>query len=180
MNDKYKFEDFPPSFVRCHNVSLKNGQYGTGPYTQMKPILESLMSCNYSHTPMKNQKNSTLDLYLFPFIDINPDLEFRVFVYNNKITAISQQNIYQSNFTLTPELCHQIYNIFCKFINEICRNNILLTEYTMDIAIVENKPYFIELNSFGKEYAAGSALFHWIIDEDILYGKKEVEFRYSN
>jgi len=41
-------------------------------------------------------------------------------------------------------------------------------------------PYFIEQNVFGKEYAAGSSLFHWIIDEEILYqkGTPVVYFRY--
>jgi hypothetical protein len=38
------------------------------------------------------------------------------------------------------------------------------------------------MNCFGKEYAAGSALFHWLLDEDILYGKSGselIEFRYT-
>ena len=55
--------------------------------------------------------------------------------------------------------------------------------YTFDFAIINSQPYFIELNSFGKEYAAGSALFHWILDEHILYNKFEhnnfIEFRYT-
>ncbi len=55
--------------------------------------------------------------------------------------------------------------------------------YTYDFAFEDNnvtKPYFIEPNSFGKEYAAGSELFHWEIDEEILYGKKEkIYFRYT-
>jgi hypothetical protein len=56
--------------------------------------------------------------------------------------------------------------------------------YTFDFAIVNSQPYLIELNSFGKEYAAGSALFHWILDEHILYNKFEtndiIEFRYTD
>lgn len=48
----------------------------------------------------------------------------------------------------------------------------------MDLALLDNEnnynvPYPIEINSFGKEYASGSALFHWITDYDILYGKKQ-------
>jgi hypothetical protein len=57
-----------------------------------------------------------------------------------------------------------------------------ISSYSYDFAIVNNKPYFIEMNSFGKEYAAGSALFHWLLDEDILYGKSGencIEFRYT-
>lgn len=53
--------------------------------------------------------------------------------------------------------------------------------YTYDFAILSNnKPYLIEFNCFGKEYAAGSALFHWLIDEDKLYNSDgKIYFRYT-
>lgn len=41
------------------------------------------------------------------------------------------------------------------------------------------------MNSFGKEYAEGSALFHWILNSEILYNNftdqknKFIEFRYT-
>lgn len=60
-----------------------------------------------------------------------------------------------------------------------------IKNYTFDFAIVQNsKPYFIELNSFGKEYAARSSLFHWILDESVLYNnfinnEYIIEFRYT-
>jgi hypothetical protein len=55
-----------------------------------------------------------------------------------------------------------------------------ISNYTIDLAVVDSKIYFIELNSFGAEYAAGSALFHWIIDKEILYGNTDrIEFRYT-
>ncbi|RYH05548.1 hypothetical protein EON65_44400 [archaeon] len=61
------------------------------------------------------------------------------------------------------------------------------SSYSIDIALIYNQessvytPFFIEINCFGKEYAAGSSLFHWLIDEDILYGKSEknLVFRYA-
>ena len=59
-----------------------------------------------------------------------------------------------------------------------------VSNYTFDFAVIDNKPYFIELNSFGKEYAAGSALYHWLLDEKILYNDFSdnnflIEFRYT-
>ena len=61
-----------------------------------------------------------------------------------------------------------------------------IDSYVMDFAILnDDSPYFIELNTFGKEYASGSALFDWITDYDILYGLKKIdeedyiEFRYT-
>ena len=49
---------------------------------------------------------------------------------------------------------------------------------------IDHKPleaFLIELNCFGKEYAAGSALFHWLLDEEKLYNCQEedtIYFRY--
>jgi hypothetical protein len=61
-------------------------------------------------------------------------------------------------------------------------HNTILSNYSIDLAIINGEVYFIELNCFGKEYAAGSALFHWLLDEHILYGKMGpdyVDFRYN-
>ena len=58
------------------------------------------------------------------------------------------------------------------------------TSYVMDFVFTTtNNPYFIEINSFGKEYASGSALFHWLLDTDKLYGEnttktENIYFRY--
>ena len=60
------------------------------------------------------------------------------------------------------------------------KNVIDQDSYSIDIALVKNIPYFIEVNCFGKEYAAGSSLFHWIIDYDLLYSDgKTIYFRYT-
>jgi len=55
-----------------------------------------------------------------------------------------------------------------------------LSSYCMDLSILDDgRLFFIEPNCFGKEYAAGSALFHWIKDEEQLYGRTDrVHFRW--
>ena len=52
----------------------------------------------------------------------------------------------------------------------------------MDLALLgdNNEPYFIEANSFGKYYAAGSALFSWVYDHDTLHENNEIEIRWCN
>ena len=68
------------------------------------------------------------------------------------------------------------------FENEVKKRVTHIDSYVMDFAILnDDTPYFIELNSFGKEYASGSALFGWIQDYSILYGVTEntIEFRYT-
>jgi hypothetical protein len=57
-----------------------------------------------------------------------------------------------------------------------------MVNYTFDLVLLNDSTfYFIEPNSFGKEYSAGSALFHWINDSDILLNEScnEIEFRYT-
>ena len=81
------------------------------------------------------------------------------------------------------KLIHKwIHLIIEYFENEVKKKILHIDSYVMDFAILNDlTPYFIELNSFGKEYASGSALFGWIQDESILYGTTEnsIEFRYT-
>ena len=111
------------------------------------------------------------------------------FVNNNKITAISQQACYSkfkpdSNINLnyfvninTESLLETYAKIIIDYFESEIKNKILWsTSFTYDFSVYYNEitnklePYFIEPNSFGKEYAAGSSLFHWLLDEDKLYG----------
>lgn len=170
-------------FVRVNNVSLKYGIHGTGPYTNIKDIIESSVTCMKGHTPIYPNV-SKLDIYLLPWVNIEKVNEFRVFVFNNKITAISQQNLYQTLYnTQSLEKIHENLQLIVDyFTHEIVDKITWISSYNYDFAIVDGKPYFIEMGCFGKEYAAGSALFHWILDEDILYGKNGdniIEFRYT-
>lgn len=179
-------------FVRVNNVSLKYGQHKEGPYYLLRQILESVVSCIGGHTPIK-QDTTDLDIYLMEWIDILPEYEFRVFVYQNKITAISQQNLYSLLLNTNPNISSNTFELEIKkkldiiieyFYNTIVDKVDWMNSYSIDIAIVNSRAYFIEFNSFGKEYAAGSALFHWLLDESILYNKFEtnentIEFRYT-
>ena len=171
-------------FVRVNNVSLKYGFHGVGPYNNLKNVLESVVSSIASHSPIKDDTQS-LKIYLIEWINILPLNEFRVFVYKNKITAISQQNLYTKvglDKLENKELIEKISIIINYFDEIICKKINWISNYSYDFAIVDNnKPYFIEINSFGKEYAAGSALFHWIHDYSILYNdaNSNIEFRYT-
>ncbi len=183
-----------PYFVRCENVSLKYGAHGPGPYFNIKQIIESLVSSIHGHTPIYPDTNE-ITLYLIPWeAGISDSNEFRVFVNSNKITAISQQALY-SRFVPEPSLSSlnldKLMEIYAKeiinyFELDICKKITWMESYTFDIAITLNSSYqlipiFIEPNSFGAEYAAGSGLFHWICDRDKLYGTNlpNVYIRYT-
>lgn len=124
-------------------------------------------------------------IYFMKWIDMDQDKEFRIFVYQNEITAISQQYLYSVNDYLNSlsdedikEMVYKILDFFEKHIKEKMR---YMSNYTMDLSLINNdEPYFIEPGSFGKDYASGSALFQWVNDHGILHDSSEIEFRYVN
>ena len=184
-----KYFDGTPYFVRCNRVSLKYGQHEVGPYTTFEEIIESLVTCLDTHTPLK--ETAPLTLFLLPWQTIDTFKEYRIFVYQNKITAISQQRLYEVNEFLEQyadddernSIIEKHVQIIQDTFDQTIKQQITHTQnYCMDAVLLDNDTlYFIEINSFGKEYAAGSALFHWITDEDILYGRHEntIHFRYT-
>jgi hypothetical protein len=170
--DTYKYLDHlfqgKKYFVRDEHVSLKYGEHGIGPYDSFKMIIQSMTTTIPGHT-MVNDKTVSITLYLMEWIEMNDDYEFRVFVKNNKITCISQQNCYKM-IGFNSENIAPYIEIILNYFEHHIKNAIDVNDYSYDFAILEDMcPYFIELNSFGKEYAAGSSLFHWLIDEHKLY-----------
>jgi hypothetical protein len=196
-------------FVRGDHCSVKYGMHGNISHRSVRTILENIVSSPAGHCPL-NTSSDTLCLYFQPWVDIHEDLEFRVFVRHNRITAISQQHLYRKNTMLESETVPNIAN---RIIDYHRRRVVpLITHvdsYCMDVALIREDcvtaatpdcvpmttpdcvtaappdcvtaatPYFIEINPFGKEYSSGSSLFHWLRDEDKLYGQTQaVYFRY--
>ena len=162
------FDGHTPWFVRAENVSLKYGVHGCGPYRDLLAVLESIVSAPLDHSPVRECRHGALLLYLFPWIDIDPAREFRVFVYNHRVTAISQQHIY----ACFPSLCDASVTAIASFASAVtaaCAPMTFSAHYVADVAVLpDGTPYFIEANPFGAEYTSGSALFHWLRDDELL------------
>lgn len=182
-----KFKDVDISqgyFIRAENISLKYGKHGCGPYTSIKNIIESLVTTSIKHREF-NKDTTECKIYLLPWLDIDEKKEFRVFVYKNKITCISPQDIYDRNEWLESMSHDEIKNIVNQiktFHEKIIKRKIdYIDNYSVDLCFIDDKLYFIEINPFGKEYSSGSALFHWIRDEKILYNDENdnIIFRYT-
>lgn len=185
LNKKY--------FVRAENVSLKTGIHKAGPYTSILQVLQSLITCNEKHSPIIENSQGGINpitLYFLPWVEI--DLEFRVFVYNGKITGISQQHWYEVKYHEERESEKPFKNRYEKFTERIpeftgfCNKTVKSLKewknhplgFTMDIALLKSGEfYFIEVNGFGAEYSAGSSLFHWKRD-NLEDTEKIPEYRY--
>ena len=168
-------------FVRTERASLKEGEFGAGPYQTMDRIVRSMVSTTPGHTPLASSGPCTL--YFLPWIPMDRDREFRVFVCGNRVTAVSQQHVYRVNEWLvsTPGAVDRAMRKILDHFSSSVRDKLAhIGDYSMDVALVgdDETPYFIEPNSFGAAYAAGSALFHWIIDHEVLHGERPVEMRY--
>jgi len=181
-----KLFDGTKYFIRTEKVSLKYGQHKEGPYTNFQSIIESMVTSIDGHTCFDND-DIECKIYLMTWLeDFDFEKEFRIFVYKNHITAISQQNLFAHNKWLsskTNEELSKLVNKIVTFFNNNIRDKIKLDNFVMDLGLIgdDENPYFIEPNSFGKEYASGSSLFCWLNNYDELYNdtNTNVSFRFA-
>lgn len=168
-------------FVRSDRVSLKTGIHGVGPYNNLKHVVESVITSEQKHAPFKDKSNNIL--YFLPWLPMNRDREFRVFVYKNKITAVSVQHLYEVNTWLNSlndqDISSVVHSLCTYFELNIKDKMAWLENYVMDIYYFDNENwYFIEVNPFGAQYSSGSSLYHWILDNEKLTNDDFVEIRY--
>lgn len=161
-----------PWFVRAENVSLKYGVHGCGPYTDVRAVLESIVTAPGDHSPLHALHDGQLRLYLFPWVPINPAREFRVFVHDRRVVAASQQHLYQC-FESELDDEDQLTR-WAAVLEATCAKVSFAPNYVADVAILaDGAGYFIEANPFGAQYSSGSGLFHWLRDADVLHGREE-------
>ncbi|ETO17398.1 hypothetical protein RFI_19924 [Reticulomyxa filosa] len=128
----------------------------------------------------------------------NPVMEFRCFVFQRQLNAISQYLCYdnfdhlQVYFTLYVYICLHIGHIDIKTITRtreliisfytIVKEKLPYVNYVMDVFVdLENEHVFIvEINPFGAHSSSGSALFEWKKDFDILYHRQSDQNKSSN
>lgn len=180
-------KDFPSGswFVRVERISLKTGIHGCGPYNNLKNVIRSIITSKVGHECIS--LSDDLERFRVYFLDWQEiKHEFRVFVHQNTITAISNQHITeidpwlqsQTHKQLNDNVTLTIHDFFSRKLKDKMAL-IVGPDYTMDIALLEDgSVYFIEPNCFGANYAAASALFHWIDDHDVLHDVGKIELRF--
>ena len=183
LNDQYKnIFDNRKYHIRTDHHSLKSSKFGLIFYDNFYDIIISLITCSETHVGFL-LKDQIINLYFIDWIQIDKFKEFRVFIKDYNIMAISQQYIYEPNkwfqnksIPFMTEKMNKIINYFDKNIKNKLMN-ISISDTSLDIAFVNDKLYMIELNPFGKEYSSGSALFNWIDDYNKLYTNNEINCR---
>lgn len=174
-------------FVRSDYTSLKRGKHKNKIYKSLAEVFESMVTSERSHSPLgpaPEGRKEALPLFLVPWRTIKPDLEFRVFVDQKKITAISQQDVYRKNGYLDEQKIPEIVQKLDAHFRDNIRDQITtLDSYVMDMALIGDSAstvYFIEINAFGKDYGSASAAFNWVDDANKLHVNNTgtIYFRY--
>jgi len=122
-------------------------------------------------------------LIIRSWVTVPIQFEFRGFVYNNKLTALSQYftNAYFEDVVKHKEKILKLVLELFQSVKDVL--NIQPAEYVLDIAVQleEDKAYVIELNPFGKPngMGTGTCLFDTSKEADlkVLFGESEFEFR---
>jgi len=122
------------------------------------------------------ESSETMNLIIRQFVKFPVKNELRGFVYNGVFTALTQYN----NLTYFPEqkegkkiVEQRVKDMMKRF---ICSMANTLTSFIVDIVLDEDgKVWVVEVNPFGE--LAGSCLFSWSKDREVLKGDKPFEFR---
>ncbi|OHS93948.1 hypothetical protein TRFO_39856 [Tritrichomonas foetus] len=129
-------------------------------------------------TASENSEWFDIKIVVRQFIeDLDVSNEFRGFVKDGKLTALSQ---YQTEcyFPEIAKNADKIANNVKTFFNDV-----LLDKFpqwakegsVIDFAVVKDKVYIVELNPYGP--CSGACLFNWQTDKEILSGNKPFEIR---
>ena len=97
--------------------------------------------------------------------ELSCDYEFRTFIYNNKITAITQYDHY-GIFPHLFEEKEKIEKLIHDFWEKEVKNKIKFPYYIVDFGYINGKIIFIELSPFFP--STGGCLFDWNYDIDEL------------
>lgn len=167
-------------FVRLSSTSGKN-EKPIQEYLNEHDIFQHLITCDLFRG-REYKRNKQVCIIVLPFNQIiESRLEFRMFVIDNRLVAVCQQKWWEL-FNYYIEELEMFEDCFTAFQTSfIQRNACMYKTFIADVYvdIVEKKCKLIELNPFGAHSGAGSGLFNWITDYDLLHGLKDIcEFRY--
>ncbi|KAL6048674.1 Cell division cycle protein 123 [Balamuthia mandrillaris] len=174
------------ALYRASTVALKvsNGEEGVQLLVESPRIQGDLDA--YLHS---QKEDETFNVVVREWGEFDVELEFRAFVYQNKFTALTQYN----EFIFFPRMLSQkdtILSVITDFLHKEVMPLMTLPNYVLDLALKYPsgegereeastyrgfKLYVVELNPLAE--FAGSGLFDWTKDWDVLLGKKPFEFR---
>jgi hypothetical protein len=175
--DFYTFDEFKdlifnsPKFVRLNSLSGKQ----LIPFSNSKDAYSFICKSNRCQDSIKFMKKYGI-IPLFAvrnWKNLDNGLEFRVFIYEYKIRAIS------INDTKICDIQKNDIINRCKVLFEKVKHNLPCVDTVMDVWLgSQENDIVIEFNSYGFWGISGAGLFDWDLDWFVLYGfADEIEVR---
>lgn len=171
-NQKRKNE--PLAVIHALNAALKitSGKHALEMLTTSERIYTDLFrSLLFLDEKLKKQKNAEMprqQIIVRKYYETKPEFEFRAFVVNGKMTALTQyfSSVYVEEVKIQKsQIEKQIRTCF----EQVQKTLNTSENYSIDFTFGrDEKVYIIELNPFSEQTAPG--LFNWRQDECILKG----------
>lgn len=167
-------------FVKLYSVSPKDEFSEPDDLTVKKSfeVLKLLTNSRRTYNSLCNNIKSGIMLREYiPNLDSNN--EFRLFIFGYNLRAISQYKCYDliekyQNVTLRSH----IYDLICKWWYDV-NKKFTFSDFVADIVFLDNDEIkLIEINSYGPGLLAGSALYNWVVDYDILHYSAKPDIRF--
>ncbi|CAG8481979.1 10208_t:CDS:2, partial [Racocetra persica] len=121
--------------------------------------------CSYEEESLRRQRPDVFELVLRKWYDVAPSMEFRCFVRNEELVAISQRDI--NYYPFLVDVQEDLETKIIQFFNTNIRNKFFNRDYVFDVYVTRNRErvWLIDFNPFGP--MTDSLLFTW---EDLLTG----------
>jgi hypothetical protein len=157
-------------YYRAHCTS--KGQYRKLCVHSSEEIIYLLMNSERLYATLKTRPNGHY-IVLREWIDADPELEFRCFIYDGHMTAISQYHSQTGyRFTSAEALSYakQIQVFYTKIKPKLMNTDNVVKDWVLDVGFKrDNTPFIVELNGFGAHMITGSAQYCWELDYDLIY-----------
>ncbi|KAK6203462.1 D123-domain-containing protein [Scheffersomyces amazonensis] len=125
------------------------------------------------------------ELVLRKWMDINPALEFRTFIKDNKIIGISQRDLnhYMYLESLKETIHDKIHNFIYDTVIPVLSEKLNLSKYIVDVYIPRpfNKVYIVDINPFTRK--SSPLLFTWnelLLIDTLGHDEDNYEFKLVN
>lgn len=166
-----------PLFMKLSGTSGKN-EKPLYPLQTSAEVMRRLQSVDEFRKREYDVLDKRTDVILMPWRhDLDPRYEFRVFRFKGKTTGASQQHwsrLYQYSSDELESIERALLS--AKFDG---LPGTMVTDVWIDIE--KQHCHLIECNVFGCHSGAGSSLFRWLDDADVLHGRTNVpELRYQS
>jgi hypothetical protein len=164
------------AFIRLNSVSPKVSEF----MTSGEQIIEVFNNSSRIHSSLQESQKFQIEskIMLREYQeDLPVENEFRCFIYNSHITAISQYNQGFIKEFQSKEYQQFIVNRISTFYKSL-HDRFPYVDCTMDVVFMKNDEIqIIEFNGFGIEQNVGGCLYNWFQDFKILYndqGKTDI------